>query len=215
MGMLFLAAASSRAFSLGVSSCCRRGLVVLVVAALIVIVVAVGMLVAELRTARRLPFARWQSDGELVVPRPLAPESFHAFVSHQWSSGQDQARSVKSAMQLLVPHLRVWLDVDDMRSKAGTTATSAASFGAVIESAAVLVAQEWEWQFLSEECQAVLPVDASAAPPCAAAQFAAQFFRRAIRRAILDAPPTLPGTSTSRCTARSGRRRRSATRSAA
>ena len=77
--------------------------------------------------------------------------------------------------------------------RVGPLVVGAALVGLLAWTAAVLAAQEWEWQFLSEECQAVLPVDASAAPPCAAAQFGAAQFG-AIRRAILDAPPTLPGT---------------------
>ena len=34
-------------------------------------------------------------------------------VRSNWTSGQDQARSLKQLMQALVPGLKVWLDVDD------------------------------------------------------------------------------------------------------
>ena len=100
--------------------------------------------------------------------------------------------------------------------RVGPLVVGAALIALLAWTAAVLVAQEWEWQFLSEECQAVLPVDASAAPPCAARNSAPRNSFGAQVGAILDArSPPVPGTSTSRCTARSGRRRRSATRSAA
>ena len=39
-------------------------------------------------------------------------------------TGQDQSRTIKGALCGLVPSLRVWLDVDDMRSKAGTVAAT-------------------------------------------------------------------------------------------
>jgi len=39
---------------------------------------------------------------------------FHLFLSHVWSSGQDQASAIKRKMQLLVPSVRVFLDVDDL-----------------------------------------------------------------------------------------------------
>ena len=39
---------------------------------------------------------------------------YHCFISHQWGSGQDQARALKSVLTGLVPDLRVFLDVDDL-----------------------------------------------------------------------------------------------------
>eukprot|EP00964_Phaeocystis_antarctica_P102885 scaffold68197_cov53-Phaeocystis_antarctica.AAC.1 len=45
----------------------------------------------------------------------MQPEhKFHLFLSHIWSSGQDQMATVKRELQLLVPGIRVFLDVDDL-----------------------------------------------------------------------------------------------------
>ena len=52
---------------------------------------------------------------------PLPPQ-------HNWASGQDQARSIKAQLTSLCPGLKVWLDVDNMRTKAGTSATDKESF---------------------------------------------------------------------------------------
>jgi len=40
---------------------------------------------------------------------------WHLFLSHVWSSGQDQVAVIKRTLQLLLPSLRVFLDVDDLK----------------------------------------------------------------------------------------------------
>ena len=82
----------------------------------------------ELRQASAAVYARWESDGTIVLPRMLKPGKYHTFLSHNWKSAQDQARSIKQLLSALTPGLRVWLDVDDMRGKAGTSATNTANF---------------------------------------------------------------------------------------
>ena len=44
---------------------------------------------------------------------------YHAFISHQWGSGQDQARTIKAQLQLLVPGFSAFLDVDDLEELKG------------------------------------------------------------------------------------------------
>ena len=60
-----------------------------------------------------------------MLPVPSAP----AFNSACGS----QARSVKSLLQEAVPGIKCWLDVDNMRSKAGTSATDKESFSRLID----------------------------------------------------------------------------------
>lgn len=72
---------------------------------------------------RRKPHLRWSS-GERVIPAVLDEGRYHTFLSHNWRTGQDQARTIKSGLVSLVDDLSVWLDVDDMRTKAGTGATN-------------------------------------------------------------------------------------------
>ena len=43
-----------------------------------------------------------------------ASHRYHLFLSHVWSSGQDQMATVKRELQLLLHGIRVFLDVDDL-----------------------------------------------------------------------------------------------------
>ena len=40
---------------------------------------------------------------------------FHLFLSHVWSSGQDQMATLKRELQLLIYGINVFLDVDDLK----------------------------------------------------------------------------------------------------
>jgi hypothetical protein len=40
---------------------------------------------------------------------------YHAFVSHTWGTGQAQTHAIVRKMQLLLPGLKFWLDVDDLK----------------------------------------------------------------------------------------------------
>merc|ERR1719473_1025553 len=45
----------------------------------------------------------------------LCPEChFHGFISHCWGTGQDQTHTVVRRLQLLLPGVRIWLDVDNL-----------------------------------------------------------------------------------------------------
>merc|ERR1712232_1280072 len=54
--------------------------------------------------------------GSRKVPSIQLAEGFvfHTFISHVWSSAQDQAAVIKRQMVLLLPGIRVFLDVDDL-----------------------------------------------------------------------------------------------------
>jgi len=38
----------------------------------------------------------------------------HAFISHIWATGQDKAHKIVRMLQLVLPGIRIWLDVDDL-----------------------------------------------------------------------------------------------------
>ena len=40
--------------------------------------------------------------------------SFHCFLSHAWRTGQDQTHTIARQLQLFLPEIRVWLDVDNL-----------------------------------------------------------------------------------------------------
>jgi hypothetical protein len=39
---------------------------------------------------------------------------YHLFLSHVWSTGQDACATIKLQLQRLLPHARIFLDVDDL-----------------------------------------------------------------------------------------------------
>ena len=57
----------------------------------------------RLRSTRREP--------EIMLPPDC---SFCLFVSHTWATGQDQAHTIVRQLQLLLPGIPIWLDVDCM-----------------------------------------------------------------------------------------------------
>ena len=86
-----------------------------------VVVLTVAMLIASLLvvlfktvSAVRMPTVRLTSSGRPPVLE-LSPEChFHGFISHCWGTGQDQTHTVVRQLQLLLPGVRIWLDVDNL-----------------------------------------------------------------------------------------------------
>ena len=70
--------------------------------------------------ARRLRYAT--NDGE-VEPPLIGPGRYHLFLSHVWSTAQDQMRIVKARLQEMIPDVSVFLDVPRGESnlRVGTT----------------------------------------------------------------------------------------------
>lgn len=61
---------------------------VLIGSALLVLCSALAMFLHGLFVAQRQPIARWATDLTPVIPRILSRGAYHAFVSHQWGTGQ-------------------------------------------------------------------------------------------------------------------------------
>ena len=105
---------------------------------------------------------RWRLDASQVLPPHLQRGQFHTFLSHNWASGQDQSRAIKTQLTALCPGIKVWLDVDNMRTKAGTSATDKESFEKLIDGIQVMSAilagsimhgEEYSNYFRSVPCQ--------------------------------------------------------------
>merc|ERR1719267_91075 len=66
--------------------------------------------------AARLPVIKLESTR--APPRlPLAHgQKWHLFLSHIWGTGQDQCAAIKRQLQLLLPGVSIFLDVDDLES---------------------------------------------------------------------------------------------------
>ena len=70
------------------------------------------------RVLQRSPARQTNGESEVLLPA-LASGQYHLFLSHVWSTAQDQMRVVKQKLQEMVPTLRVFLDVDDLTEGKG------------------------------------------------------------------------------------------------
>ena len=68
----------------------------------------------QFSTSFVLPSVRLVATGQVPELGLHSGLSFHLFLSHIWSSGQDQMATVKRELQLLLYGVRVFLDVDDL-----------------------------------------------------------------------------------------------------
>ena len=91
---------------------------VLLASTLFVLAAALLVLLHSLKAVHKLPLLRLRADGTVVEPPAIKHGHWHAFISHTWSTGQDLARVLKERLQCMVPRLRLFLDVDDLRSVA-------------------------------------------------------------------------------------------------
>ena len=93
--------------------------IVLVITNLLAFLVLAASIVLALRAQRRVlrEFRLTDADGARLHLEPPAAGAggFHLFLSHQWKWGQDQAGTLKSALQALLPELRCFLDVDSLK----------------------------------------------------------------------------------------------------
>merc|ERR1719424_311361 len=81
---------------------------------LVGVLVPIGMVVHQLIFARPAPILR---DARTMEPPKLLlgkGERYHLFLSHICSTGQDQCAIIKRQLQLLLPGVIVFLDVDDL-----------------------------------------------------------------------------------------------------
>ena len=81
-------------------------------AGLLVVLVPLGLLVQKLAFSQSIPILR---DSQTMEPPVLLlgpGERYHLFLSHVWSTGQDQCAVIKRQLQLLLPGVVIFLDVD-------------------------------------------------------------------------------------------------------
>jgi len=82
----------------------------MLIAALLVVLVPVSMLVRQLFFSKAVPILRLASTGEPPVVLLRKGERYHMFLSHIWSTGQDQCAIIKRQLQLLMPGVIIFLD---------------------------------------------------------------------------------------------------------
>ena len=79
-----------------------------------VIVMFVTLAAIQFSTSSVLPSVRLVTNGQVPELKLDAGHRYHLFLSHVWSSGQDQMATVKRELQLLLYSVSVFLDVDDL-----------------------------------------------------------------------------------------------------
>jgi len=87
---------------------------VLFVATLAVIVLALTFFVAEVYAAREPTFQLMETRRQPELTQAVG-KRWHLFLSHQWDN-QDAVATIKRQLQLLLPGIQVFLDVDNLES---------------------------------------------------------------------------------------------------
>jgi len=86
--------------------------ILLICCVVLVLISATAGAAVDLRRAKNIPYLTLQ--GKVVTLPSLAPGLYHLFISHVWATGQAQAGMIKEALKLVIPGVKIWLDVDDL-----------------------------------------------------------------------------------------------------
>jgi hypothetical protein len=81
-------------------------------AGLLVVLVPLGMFTQKLAFSQSIPILRNAQTMEPPVLLLGSGKRYHLFLSHVWSTGQDQCAVIKRQLQLLLPGVVIFLDVD-------------------------------------------------------------------------------------------------------
>lgn len=87
---------------------------------------------------RRLRYRK--NEGEVPAPS-LQHCDFHVFLSHVWGTAQDQMRIVKLRLREMIPEIRVFLDVDDLKEGKGAEYVDASLVTLVFVSSGYFMSQ--------------------------------------------------------------------------
>jgi hypothetical protein len=109
-------------FRKGIST--QKVAVCLIFALVSVVVLALAMALDEVNKAARAPVMRHHKEHTkrrkpVVFPNYSEASRFHLFLSHVWSTGQDQVLAIKKELVLLVPSVRVFLDIENLTDIGG------------------------------------------------------------------------------------------------
>ena len=110
---VFLGSLGLQTDALGVSVDSTLLVVILFGFTLLVLLAAIVFFAAELRGVREILLVRATRQPPTLA---LAEgKTWHAFISHNWDN-QDAAATIKRQLQLLLPGVRIFLDVDDLEA---------------------------------------------------------------------------------------------------
>jgi hypothetical protein len=100
---------------IGLSLDSYKASILVVVLSLGMLLVTVGVIIMLAINKITAPTVRMASTG--YAPDLELPEhcNFHVFMSHVWGTGQAKTHAITRKLQLFLPGLKVWLDVDELQ----------------------------------------------------------------------------------------------------
>ena len=98
----------------GITSSLRASVLVIVITLLML---AITLIIASLSVLQAItePTIRLAGNGREPKCELSRTCHFHGFISHIWSTGQDQTHTIVAKMQLLLPEATIWLDVTHLQ----------------------------------------------------------------------------------------------------
>jgi hypothetical protein len=81
---------------------------------ILMMVFTLGFVAVKIFAAVTAPTIRLKTTGREPFLELPAGCIFHGFISHTWGTGQDQTHTIVRQLQLLVPEIKIWLDVDNL-----------------------------------------------------------------------------------------------------
>ena len=78
------------------------------------LVASLTIIILKAVTAVTAPTLRLAATGRAPILELPSGCHFHGFISHAWGTGQDQTHTVVRQLQLLMPGVKIWLDVDNL-----------------------------------------------------------------------------------------------------
>jgi hypothetical protein len=85
--------------------------VIMMLSSVLVLLVGSALVAKKMFTATNSPQIR-DGHGRKVRLSHLPAEKWHLFLSHTWSTGQDQVAQIMKELKLLLPSAKIWLDVE-------------------------------------------------------------------------------------------------------
>merc|ERR1740124_1432558 len=92
----------------------RRATIITVILTAVMLLISAVFLVILAVNAITAPSVRLTSTGSKPNLEMSGDCEFHAFLSHIWSTGKDKTHTIVRKIQLLLPGVRIWLDVDQL-----------------------------------------------------------------------------------------------------
>ena len=93
----------------------KATVVALILTASMLFVTIISLVIVTINTknAPTIRLAKTGYEPNLELPKHI---DYHAFLSHVWHTGQGKTHAIVRKLQLHVPGIRVWLDVDDLEN---------------------------------------------------------------------------------------------------